>query len=117
MKTASDENILVLTPDLTDIFDKTYQTKGLGFSNEKNLEMKTSGDFSLSLETNSLSPNCHPLIGLIIPAFRRFLDFPFLPNAPAHEEDSHDWTRISKSTTARSPSLLGEGWGEVEKAN
>jgi hypothetical protein len=34
-----------LTPDITDIFDKTYQSKGLGFTNEKNLEIKTSGNY------------------------------------------------------------------------
>lgn len=44
-KIASNEKMIVLTPELTDIFDNTYQTKGLGFSNEKNLEMKTSGKY------------------------------------------------------------------------
>jgi hypothetical protein len=38
-------NVLALTPDLTDIFDHTYETKGLGFENEKNLIMKTSGKY------------------------------------------------------------------------
>lgn len=42
---ASDNNVFVLTPDITDIFDKTYQSKGLGFTNEKNLEIKTSGKY------------------------------------------------------------------------
>jgi hypothetical protein len=42
---ASDDSIIALTPDLTDIFDETYQTKGLGFTSEKNLEMKTSGKY------------------------------------------------------------------------
>ena len=41
----SDATVFALTPDLTDIFDQTYQTKGLGFDNEKNLEMKTSGKY------------------------------------------------------------------------
>jgi hypothetical protein len=41
----SGDHIFRLTPDLTDIFDETYQTKGLGFINEKNLEMKTSGKY------------------------------------------------------------------------
>lgn len=41
----SDATLFALTPDLTDIFDQTYQTKGLGFDNEKNLEMKTSGKY------------------------------------------------------------------------
>ncbi len=41
----SDTTVLALTPDLTDIFDQTYQTKGLGFENEKNLEIKTSGKY------------------------------------------------------------------------
>jgi len=41
----SDATVFALTPDLTDIFDQTYQTKGLGFDNEKNLEMKISGMF------------------------------------------------------------------------
>lgn len=41
----SDATVFALTPDLTDIFDHTYQTKGLGFDNEKNLEMKTSGKY------------------------------------------------------------------------
>jgi hypothetical protein len=42
---ASDNNVFALTPDITDIFDKTYQSKGLGFTNEKNLEIKTSGNY------------------------------------------------------------------------
>jgi hypothetical protein len=41
----SDATVFALTPDLTDIFDQTYQTKGLGFENEKNLEIKTSGKY------------------------------------------------------------------------
>lgn len=40
-----EERIHKLTPDSTDIFDQTYQSKGLGFINEKNLEMKVSGNF------------------------------------------------------------------------
>lgn len=39
------ENVFALTPDLADIFDETYQAKGLGFENEKNMEMKTSGKY------------------------------------------------------------------------
>ncbi|SHM19985.1 hypothetical protein [Myroides odoratimimus] len=35
------ESKIILTPDLTDIFDDTYD-KGLGFENEKNLEKKAS---------------------------------------------------------------------------
>jgi hypothetical protein len=50
-------------------------------------------------KANSLPTNCHPLTDRIIPANQRFLDFPFLPIAPAQEEDSHDWTRISKINT------------------
>ena len=42
---AVDENIFALTPDLADIFDETYQSKGLGFDNEKNMEIKTSGKY------------------------------------------------------------------------
>ena len=42
---ASDNNVFALTPDIADIFDKTYQSKGLGFTNEKNLEIKTSGKY------------------------------------------------------------------------
>jgi hypothetical protein len=42
---ASDNNVFAFTPDITDIFDKTYQSKGLGFTNEKNLEIKTSGKY------------------------------------------------------------------------
>ncbi|MEA5405302.1 hypothetical protein VB776_20360 [Arcicella sp. DC2W] len=41
----SDATVFALTPDLTDIFDQTYQTKGLGFENEKNLKIKTSGKY------------------------------------------------------------------------
>ena len=41
----ADKNIFALTPDLADIFDETYQSKGLGFDKEKNLEIKTSGKY------------------------------------------------------------------------
>ncbi|MDH6310180.1 hypothetical protein M2451_003072 [Dysgonomonas sp. PFB1-18] len=39
-----DENItFALTPDLTEIFDVIYRKEGLGFDNEKNIELKKSG--------------------------------------------------------------------------
>ncbi len=41
----SDITVFALTPDLTDIFDQTYQTKGLGFENEKYMKIKTSGKY------------------------------------------------------------------------
>jgi hypothetical protein len=41
----SDTTVFALTPELTDIFDQTYRTKGLGFEKEKNLEIKTSGKY------------------------------------------------------------------------
>src|SRR5690606_86012 len=36
---------LALTPDLSEIFDKTYLKEGLGFKDEKYMEMKTSGKY------------------------------------------------------------------------
>nr|WP_321485562.1 hypothetical protein [uncultured Draconibacterium sp.] len=37
-----DETVFALTPDLADIFDNAYQKGGLGFTNEKNMDIKTS---------------------------------------------------------------------------
>lgn len=46
IKQANDESkVFALTPDLTEIFDYTYQQKGLGFENEKNMDIKTSGKY------------------------------------------------------------------------
>jgi hypothetical protein len=44
-QTKDDRNVFALTPDLTDIFDYTYQREGLGFENEKNMDIKTSGKY------------------------------------------------------------------------
>ena len=44
-KVDSTKSTLILLPNLSDIFDDTYQKKGLGFKNEKNLEDKTSGKY------------------------------------------------------------------------
>lgn len=44
-QTLNKETVFVMTSDLADIFDYTYKTKGLGFKDEKNLEMKTSGKY------------------------------------------------------------------------
>ena len=38
-------NVFPLTPNLTDIFDHMYLKKGLGFEKEKNLDLKTSGNY------------------------------------------------------------------------
>ena len=45
-KIQSEDGLIFLAPDLTDMFDMTYQTRGLGFINEKNLESKISGKYS-----------------------------------------------------------------------
>ncbi|MBK8344473.1 MAG: hypothetical protein IPL12_14880 [Bacteroidetes bacterium] len=42
-QTKDDRNVFALTPDLTDIFDYTYQRKGLGFENEKTWTLKQAG--------------------------------------------------------------------------
>ncbi|RKS14703.1 hypothetical protein [Flavobacterium sp. 120] len=42
-QTLNGNKTIVLTPDHSDIFDETYQRKGLGLKNEKKLELKTSG--------------------------------------------------------------------------
>jgi hypothetical protein len=39
------KNVFALTPAFADIFDEIYQKKGLGFDNEKNMEIKTSGKY------------------------------------------------------------------------
>ncbi len=39
------DHVYKLNPTYTDIFDQTYQTKGLGFAKEKNLDIKTSGKY------------------------------------------------------------------------
>ncbi len=44
-QTLNKEIVFVMTPDLADVFDLVYQTQGLGFKNEKNMEMKTSGNY------------------------------------------------------------------------
>jgi len=43
----NDENIFALTPDLADIFDNTYHKGGLGFNNEKNLDIKQSDKYMI----------------------------------------------------------------------
>jgi hypothetical protein len=42
---AHSSGLIKMHPDFADIFDKTYQTKGLGFDKEKNLDIKTSGKY------------------------------------------------------------------------
>lgn len=44
-KVVDSDNNLMVTPDLSELFDHTYQRLGLGFENEKYLEMKTSGKY------------------------------------------------------------------------
>lgn len=44
-KSISTDKVFTMTPDQADIFDIQYQTKGLGFDNEKILELKTSGNY------------------------------------------------------------------------
>ncbi|BDB53812.1 hypothetical protein GENT5_01170 [Flavobacterium ammoniigenes] len=44
-KTLNGNKTIALTPDHSDIFDETYQRKGLGLKNEKNLEIKTSNKY------------------------------------------------------------------------
>ncbi len=44
-QTVDEKLVFVMTPDLSDIFDQFYQTKGLGFKNEKDLDIKTSGKY------------------------------------------------------------------------
>lgn len=43
-QTASSDQLLVLFPDLAAIFDHTYQKGGLGFTNEKNMDLKNRKD-------------------------------------------------------------------------
>lgn len=44
-KIATTNQTLIPAPDFADVFDRTYHSQGLGFKNEKYLEMKTSGKY------------------------------------------------------------------------
>lgn len=46
-KSASQKNIIALTPDLSGIFDDHYHRGGIGFENEKNMNFKTDGKYHI----------------------------------------------------------------------
>jgi hypothetical protein len=46
-KIASQNNILALTPDLSGIFDDHYHKGGIGFTNEKNMNLKTDSKYHI----------------------------------------------------------------------
>lgn len=46
-KIASQNNILALTPDLSGVFDDHYHKGGIGFTNEKNMNLKTDSKYHI----------------------------------------------------------------------